>query len=190
MENLELAYLLPPPLPPSLSLHSSAVASHIWNVCVPSQHLTESHRILTRRKTFPTTWFSVTSYNCASELCMALFSTSNRFPDNKSGYLVTLRPSPGSTKRSQTMPSFLNWAGAGDWLESCCALVKACSQGGPMCLWWPVPLLAPFYGVKLPQRYSWTSRCHWQSNLCLFDGFFVFSLFKLVKQEYNKKISV
>lgn len=29
------------------------------------------------------------------------------------------------------MPSFLNWAGAGDWLESCCAWVKACFQGGP-----------------------------------------------------------
>lgn len=50
------------------------------------------------------------NYNCASELCIALFSMSNCFPDNKSGYPVTLRPSPGSTKRSQTMPSFLNWA--------------------------------------------------------------------------------
>lgn len=29
------------------------------------------------------------------------------------------------------MPSFLLWAGAGDWLESCYAWVKACSQGGP-----------------------------------------------------------
>lgn len=143
VENLELAYLLPSPLPPSVFAHFRGGFVHLECLCPqPTSHWipqdTYKEKNLSYNLAFCNEFRKTCShrtsknYNCASELCMVSFSTSHLFPDNKSGYPVTLRPSPGSTKRSQTMLSFLNWGlGAGDWLESCCAWVKACFQGGP-----------------------------------------------------------
>lgn len=91
------------------------------------------------------------------------------------------------------MPSFLLWTGAGDWLESCYAWVKACSQGGPdvsavacasacFVLWRQTAsatdILGPLVVTGSP------------TFVYLLGFLFCFSLFKLVKQEYNKKISI